>query len=210
MINSKIPLIYESEGFVAVDKPALMLTVPSRMGRLDPRPALGILLQNQLNITLYPVHRLDYEVSGVVVFAKTKGAQRLFSEALERHEILKKYQAIAENPPTPSPILHESLPFSTVFQCLLAEGKKRSFEAPHGLPSETQVTLLRRENDRAYFEAFPITGRRHQIRFHFSRFFAPILGDERYGAKLPWQNPGIALRAVEISFPEKISVPFLF
>jgi len=77
--------VFENEHFIAVDKPPLWLSTPSRMGKEDARPCLGLLLQEQTGHRLFPIHRLDFEVSGLIFFAKTGLAQSVASGAFEKH-----------------------------------------------------------------------------------------------------------------------------
>ena len=59
--------LFQNEHFVIMDKPAMVLTVPDR--HQSDRPCLGLELQKELKTQIFPVHRLDYEVSGLVLFA---------------------------------------------------------------------------------------------------------------------------------------------
>ena len=68
--------IFENEALIVVDKPVNWLTTPAREAD-DPRPCLGRRLQDELGFRIFPVHRLDFEVSGLVLFAKTAAAHRL-------------------------------------------------------------------------------------------------------------------------------------
>ena len=61
---------------VVVDKPAGWLSVPSHAGTADPRPVVGTRLQTQLGGRLWPVHRLDEDVSGLLLFARSAAAHR--------------------------------------------------------------------------------------------------------------------------------------
>ncbi len=187
-------IVFDNQHVVAVDKPADMLTVPGRFGDADPRPVLGRLLEIQLGVRLWPVHRLDREVSGLVVFAKTADAHRIACGLFEGHEIKKVYEAFTEMgkaPPAPMQ--------NICWESRIVRGKKRSFEAPHGQQAITRARVLRQKGDRLHWELQPETGRPHQLRVHLANAGFPIVGDALYGSRLPFEAPGIALRAVALS-----------
>ncbi len=204
--------VFENESFVAVDKPAGWLTVPSRMGKSDPRPCLGPALEAELSARLWPVHRLDLEVSGLVLFARHAEAHRAASSWFENHRVHKRYEALTERRAPPPPLQSE-----VVWQSKLLRGKKRSYESPHGKEATTKARCLGGEPLR--WELWPETGRPHQLRVHLSRAGFPILGDALYGAEQPFTS-GIALRAVQLDFsdcegrgvfdlPDRLEVPGL-
>ncbi|HMN69804.1 MAG TPA: pseudouridine synthase, partial [Bdellovibrionales bacterium] len=69
-------IVFENENLIAVDKPHGWLTTPARSAD-DPRPCLGRELQAAVGSQVYPVHRLDFEVGGLVLFARTAQAHRV-------------------------------------------------------------------------------------------------------------------------------------
>ena len=71
MASTYSSVLFENENFIAVDKKSGVLSVPSRMGKEDPRPVLGLELQETLKKQIFPVHRLDFEVSGMSKNDKT-------------------------------------------------------------------------------------------------------------------------------------------
>ena len=192
-------IVFENEHLVAADKPAGLLTVPSRLGSADPRPCLGRALEQKLAIRLWPVHRLDLEVSGLVLFAKTAQAHRTASVAFEERRVEKRYQALTEGASK-----LDELPASFLWQSRLVRGKRRTFEAPHGRMAVTRAVAERRTSrggeEILVFSLRPETGRSHQLRVHLAQAGFCILGDGLYGARLPYENQAIALRSVALSF----------
>lgn len=198
--------VYEDENLIVVDKPAGFLSVPSRMGKEDPRPVLGIELQKLIGAPIFPVHRLDEETSGVLLFAKTKLAQSIYSRAFEQHKVQKTYQALTNNAEN-----YQKLSGS-VLKNNLFRGKKRSFEAPHGQYAETHVSEIKLFNSTyLMWTLLPKTGRSHQLRVQLSMRGFPIVGDKLYGSnfdfpselKLPAQckpEHAIGLRAIALEF----------
>jgi tRNA pseudouridine32 synthase/23S rRNA pseudouridine746 synthase len=189
-----VKVIFKNENWVLVDKPPEWLTVPGRTGDADPRPCLGKLLEKEVGRRLYPVHRLDFEVSGLVLFALTADAHRRANGWFERHIVRKIYHAYSRGP------VEDGFRQRQTWNSRLVRGKKRSFEAPHGLPSITEAVCLEPESaERALWELQPRTGRSHQLRVEMARHGYPIIGDTLYGG-VKWDKPGIALRAVKLDF----------
>ncbi|MBI3543616.1 MAG: RNA pseudouridine synthase, partial [Deltaproteobacteria bacterium] len=167
-----IKVIFENENFVVVDKPAGWLSVPGRSAGADPRPCLSHELRARWAGAL-PVHRLDGEVSGVILFALGADAHRAGNAWFEGRLVKKRYLALTEGAPPPDP--REA----KLWECRLARGKKRAFEAPHGKPAVTRALWLRQRNelDAQEWLLEPLTGRSHQLRYEPFRHGHPILGD---------------------------------
>jgi tRNA pseudouridine32 synthase/23S rRNA pseudouridine746 synthase len=187
------------------------LTVPGRFGDEDSGPALGRQLEQQLGQRLWPVHRLDREVSGLVLFARSAEAHRLANAAFEGRRVDKQYQALTEGAP-----LIPFCPASFSWQSLLVRGKKRAFEAPHGKQAVTRAEALARipaepwlapdspplsPSQLVRWQLYPETGRPHQLRVHLARAGFAVAGDALYGAKTKFVQPAaIALRSVRLAF----------
>ena len=193
-----LPLVFDNQHVVVVDKPADMLTVPGRFGDADPRPVLGRLLETQLGVRLWPVHRLDREVSGLVVFAKTAESHRIACGLFEGRKVIKIYEALTQGGRA-APRLSQDI----FWESRIVRGKKRSFEAPHGQQAITRARVIRQEDDRLLWELQPETGRPHQLRVHLAKAGFPIVGDELYGSRLTFSAPGIGLRALALSVTDE-------
>ena len=201
-------IVFENDRVVAVDKPPGTLTVPSRLGAADPRPCLGRQLEQALQARLWPVHRLDFEVSGLVLFARSAAAHRIASEAFEGRRVAKTYEALTEGADR-----IVELPAAFDWESRLVRGKRRSFEAPHGtlartharavawVPAAEHVRPDSGLDDRlVHFVLEPETGRPHQLRVHLARAGFPVAGDVLYGARTTIAAPDtIALRSVGLA-----------
>lgn len=184
-------IFFENEFAIVVDKPAGWLTTPARDAK-DPRLVLGRELQARVGAQIYPVHRLDFEVSGIVVFAKTGEAHREMQGWFERGEIRKTY--VAWSSAAGSFEGNEWMEWRS----RLVRGKRRTFEAAHGKESVTRARRVGGRNGVFEWELMPLTGRPHQLRFEMSKHGVPILGDKLYGGA-EWKREGrIALRAVKL------------
>lgn len=104
-------IVFQNSFFVAVDKSAGTLSVPSRLGEKEERPCVGTMLQKELGRQIYPCHRLDFEVSGLLLFALEKDAHRIASRWFEQGEIQKKYEAwtTGEEPTFSKEVWHSKL-----------------------------------------------------------------------------------------------------
>lgn len=187
--------MFENARVVVVEKPAGWLSVPSRIGAEDARPCVGKVLEKTLAVRLWPVHRLDVEVGGLLVFAKDAEAHRLLCVGFESHEVRKTYLAWTSGDlPTDA-----TLSMTTRWQALLLRGKKRAYVHPAGKESVTLVSPLHRTGGKTLWKLCPLTGRPHQLRVELARRNCPILGDALYGSTESWDD-GIALRAIELDF----------
>lgn len=201
-------VVFENSDLIAVDKPSGWLTVPSRFESEDSRKVLGREIEKAKGLRLYPVHRLDFEVSGLVLFAITASGQKMANRWFENQSVQKTYHAISG----PRDFAHwpenlrradESISVGErqEWSCRILRGKRRSYEHPKGDPAVTLAELFRFENGEAHWRLSPKTGRAHQLRFEMSRHGFPIVGDSLYGSRAPWPGDNaIALRAVQLDF----------
>jgi tRNA pseudouridine32 synthase/23S rRNA pseudouridine746 synthase len=168
-----IPLLYEGPDFIAVCKPVGISSIPERDLAV---PSVRTLLEKQLGIRLYTVHRLDKEVSGVMLFAKTADAHRYLNAAFFDRNVKKTYIALVHGV-----IASDS---GTIDAPIRQFGSGRmGVDAKNGKSSITRYSVLERRDQFTLIEAYPLSGRRHQIRVHFYHIGHPIAGDARYGKK---------------------------
>lgn len=195
----RMQVLYEDEQVVAVDKPAGVPTIPDRFGS----DSVQAMLERERGEKLWVVHRLDREVTGVLVFARDASAHRQLSIAFERHDAKKEYEALSEGDPPgpPGKAFH--------WENRLLRGKKRSYPSPHGKLAITDAIFLGELSHALHWRLAPRTGRNHQLRVHLAHAGFPILGDTLYGAHRRWHD-GIALRAVRLTVGDlDISAPTL-
>lgn len=197
----QINIIFENEHIVAVSKPAGYLSVPSRLGSGDPRPCLGKSMEETLKFRLWPVHRLDFEVSGLILFAKSADAHRITNRWFEEHHVRKTYEAL-----TPVPDVLPEINIPQKWESILAKGKKRAFEAAHGKAATTLATLIAvrpfKKTDIAVWQLSPLTGRSHQLRYELFKRKIPVIGDSLYGSGIDFADNAIALRSIGLDFKD--------
>lgn len=178
-------LLTEDEHLIAVRKSAGQLVVADRFG-LEKDVLLhkwGAYLRDkghkpdETGRDLYPVHRLDRDTSGVVLFAKHHEAHRRLSRMFEGREMKKTYWTLACGAPDWDRLRCE-VPLSR------AEGKKGRGRAlvdlQKGKEAITDFSVLQRLGRVTWVEAQPLTGRLHQIRVHLRVLGHPVLFDEAY------------------------------
>ncbi len=192
-----LAIVFKNLHFVVIDKPTAVLSVPSRMGRSDPRPVAGICLQEELGCRIFPVHRLDEDTSGLLMFALSPEASRTANLWFENHEVIKTYEALS------IPLaLQDVQRWSTeqTWHNRLMRGKKRAYEAAYGKPSITKARCVTASSEnKSVWHLQPITGRSHQLRYEMARHGFPIAGDITYGSKQkPDGEEGIDLRAFKL------------
>ncbi len=171
----KLPVIYEDEAILALDKPA-GLAVHGGSG-----VAHGVIesLRSMRPQARYLelVHRLDRETSGVLLIAKKRSALLALHELLRRRDIDKRYLAGVKGR-FRNDLQRVRLALS---ERRGAAGEKRVVVSEDGQEAQTVLRLVERNDEFSLVEAQLLTGRTHQIRVHLAALKHPILGDERYG-----------------------------
>ena len=168
-------VLHRAERWIAVDKPAGL--VVHRGERTRHEPAVLQIVRDLVGRRVYPVHRLDRAASGVLVLALDSDAARWLGLAFAERRVQKRYVAIvrgwvAERGVIDSPLHEEGAPAPA--EALTAFARLSCFEVP--------VAVGRYATARySIVEAFPHTGRMHQLRRHFAHLRHPIIGDVRYG-----------------------------
>lgn len=148
-----------------------------------------------------PVHRLDRETSGLMVFARTVPAERDLVRQFAAHSIERKYLAVVAG----------DIQAMTIESMLIRDrgdgrrGSARPNQAGEGKRAVTHVRVLERRQELTLVECQLETGRTHQIRIHLSEQGHPVCGDKVYGAKKPGRAaPRLALHAAVLQFDHPI------
>ena len=204
--QSEIPsVLYLDNHLIAVCKPAGILTQADDSGDESLMDKVKVWIKTEFNkpgnVFLGLIHRLDRNVSGVVLFARTsKGASRL-SEQFRNKTTEKFYRAIVEGKPQSEQaslshhLRKEKTLKSTVFQ---RPGK----DTKH---AELEYKMLKNYEGTSLLEIKLHTGRFHQIRAQLAFIGHPVLGDNKYGAVTPLPERQIALYAHRLIFKHPIS-----
>ncbi|WP_119072518.1 RluA family pseudouridine synthase [Aggregatilinea lenta] len=179
-----IPLdvLYEDESVAVINKPAGMVVHPA-VGHAGGTLVNGVLARwpeiaafgevDRAGI----VHRLDKETSGVIVIAKTLTALENLRQQFKDRAISKRYIALVDGvPETSEGVIDAPIGRDTA-------QRKRMSVVRDGRESMTEFRVLETFNDYALIEAFPKTGRTHQIRVHMAFVDHPVVGDTVYGRR---------------------------
>jgi len=219
-----LDILYEDEFLLAVNKPKGMVVHPSfghsegtlvnailgylqkaghgpwAMGNGDPSEL------STPNLELFPkgvrpgiVHRLDKGTTGVILIAKDYKTQEILSSLFQERAVQKTYRALVEGIiRSDEGTIEESISRHPV------QRKKMAVVKEGGRKSETAYKILRRLHGFTYIEAYPKTGRTHQIRVHLAHISHPVVGDETYGRNAKHSADRPLLHAYSISFPHPV------
>jgi RluA family pseudouridine synthase len=164
-------VLFECDDFVVVSKEAGILSIKAR-GSLSFSVSLFDILKQKYG-TLYIVHRLDKDTSGIILFAKNKEAHKRFCSMFEKSEVEKKYLALVFGN-------MDSDSFK-IEKPIKEFGSGRMGISEDGKNAITEFKVLERYDKYTLVEAKPVTGRRHQIRVHLYWCGNPVVGDKLYG-----------------------------
>ncbi len=179
----KETVLYQDESLVVADKPHFLPVIPSGQYVQE---TLLVRLKRKLNLPdLVPLHRIDRDTAGVVLFA-VKPSQRAAYHALFRDgNITKTYQAIA---PYKESLARIELPFSIINRLETAANFMQMHAvvgAPNAHTDIVCIEQLSTDSSLARYTLQPRTGKRHQLRVHMLGLGVPIIGDGIYPEFLP-------------------------
>lgn len=186
-----VPVLYQDERTIVCVKPA---------GLLSERGGLPELLEKQCGGEVWPVHRLDRAVGGVMVYARSREAAASLSASIAARQAEKEYLAVVEGRPAENAgelrdlLYHDAARSKSYVVSRMRKGVKEASLGYRLLETaETGQGCLSLLRVRLH------TGRSHQIRVQFASRRLPLAGDARYGSRL---RCGIALWAYSLSFPD--------
>jgi RluA family pseudouridine synthase len=186
----EIPVLFEDDHLLALDKPSGLLTSPDRYDAQ--RPNLMKLLHagisdgkpwaRERGLTyLMNAHRLDFETSGVILLAKNKPVLVQLANLFGAEKPVKKYLALVHGAPAEDRFETDAkLSPHPVHVGLVRVDSK------HGKKSKTIFSVLEKFSGYTLLRCEPLTGRTHQIRVHLRHLGLPIVGDSLYGGKPLW------------------------
>jgi 23S rRNA pseudouridine1911/1915/1917 synthase len=199
-------LVYEDDYFVVVDKAAGVLTVPTDHGEkntLVERVSHYISYSRRKRLASL-VHRLDREVSGLLVMAKNDAVAARLIEQFKERKPERAYVAIVAG------LLQKDS--ATIRTHLGTRKNLDRYSAPESVDTELAIThyqVTRRLVDTTLLEVHLETGRRNQIRVHLAELGHPVLGDPRYGGDLSdhpkWIRQRMALHASTLGFVHPVT-----
>jgi tRNA pseudouridine32 synthase/23S rRNA pseudouridine746 synthase len=165
-------VLYRDDYLVVADKPHFLPVVPS--GRYL-HETLLVRLKHKLGIdTLAPVHRIDRETAGLVLFTIQPHTRGVYQALFRERQVAKRYEAIAP--------WRADLALPLVYRSRLVEASSfMQMQEAEGEPNtETAIALLERKAAMARYELRPVSGQRHQLRVHMAALGIPIENDAIY------------------------------
>lgn len=171
----KTRILHEESGLLAYDKPPYLPVTPQD----GPKSWSLVDILKPRYPDLIPVHRLDADTSGIVLFARNATVAERLEHYFKEHEVRKTYHALVRGHPHPAGT-HKSYLIKTV-----ARKGFEQWQSGRGQDAREAITTwtVEREIGRwaALVKVEPKTGRYHQIRIHFSEMGHPLYGDRLYG-----------------------------
>ena len=175
-VEARIPfeaaVLFQDAHLVVADKPHFLPVTPSGHYLQE---TLLVRLKNQLGLdSLIPIHRIDRETAGLVLFSVNPAERDAYQALFRQREVSKHYEAIAPwRPELRFPLLRKS-------RIVEDEPFFRQREIPGEPNSETHVEVLETQGDWARYALSPVTGKKHQLRVHMNALGLPIRNDRMY------------------------------
>ncbi|MBQ7293051.1 MAG: RluA family pseudouridine synthase [Clostridia bacterium] len=172
-------ILYQDKNLIFVVKPSGVLSQKDEKGRANMVDELSVLCKCEV----YPVHRLDMEVGGVMVYAKNAEAAAKMSVITASHENFKKeYLAVVEGFPKESGTFEDLLYHDKIKNKTYVVKRERKGVKKAKLEYRVVGQITTDEREISLVKVRLYTGRTHQIRVQFASRGFPIVGDRRYGA----------------------------
>ncbi|HEX3186638.1 MAG TPA: pseudouridine synthase [Pyrinomonadaceae bacterium] len=200
-IPFKEQVLYQDEHILVADKPHFLPVIPS--GKFLHETLLVRLRKQCMTEDLAPIHRLDRETAGVVLFSLNRKTRGHYTSLFRNRKVRKVYEALA-------PSLEESsFPITRRSRVVQAEPFFRMKEVPGEANSETHISVISNLENLSLYQLLPHTGRKHQLRVHLAALGIPVVNDKLYPALIPSDDADFSqplkLLAKSISFRDPLS-----
>lgn len=188
-----IPVIYEDDWLLVVDKPSGLLTIPTP--KREQRTLTSILNEDLkekgLSVRLHPCHRLDRETSGLLIYAKGKSVQQKMMQEFHQKKVRKVYIAFVQGAPPKD---------------------QGQIDYPiEGQSATTKYKIIQRKKDFSVLEISPLSGRTNQIRIHLKRIGHPIVGETKFAFRRDFKlrSKRLCLHAETIEFSHPVTKKYI-
>ena len=175
-VEARIPfeeaVLYQDDHLVVADKPHFLPVTPSGHYLQE---TLLVRLKKRLGIdTLIPIHRIDRETAGLVLFSTQPDERNAYQAMFRDHAVTKHYEAIAP--------WRQDLTWPITRKSRIVEDEPffRQREVPGPPNSETHMDVIEKSGGFARYALSPVTGKKHQLRVHMNALGLPILNDRMY------------------------------
>lgn len=194
-------VLHADSDLVVADKPHFLPVTPS--GGFVRETLLARLRQRLGNPALVPLHRIDRDTAGLVLFSASAATRNLYQSLFRERRIRKRYEAIA--PALPA----LSVPHMRSTRLVAGEPFFRMQEVDGPANTQTRIEVMERDGARWHYALEPSTGKKHQLRVHMAALGAPVVGDQLYpelGGRVAgdYSQP-LQLLAKSLSFVDPLS-----
>jgi len=193
----EIPIIFENDNVVVVDKPVGMLS--HSKGAFNPEFTVADFMkdkyQGEQTERTGIVHRLDRTTSGVMICAKNDEASKFLQKQFSTRKVEKTYLALLSTmPDDQDAMIDVPIERNPKMPSTFRVG-------PNGKPSQTEFSVLKEKNGKVLVELHPATGRTHQLRVHMAFMDLAIIGDSVYGGA-PAERVMLHAYKLELDLPD--------
>lgn len=194
-------ILFQDDCLIAVDKPHFLPVMPAGKYLQE---TLLVRLKRETGIeTLSPIHRLDRDTAGIVLFCINPAQRGHYQALFQRRAVRKIYQAIAPNCPD------GILPVTRRSRLAESGNFMQMHEVDGPWNAETRVSLLRKGLHNSLYQLEPVTGKKHQLRVHMQALGIPLLNDNIYpvfrSERFDCLQDPLQLLASDIEFTDPIS-----
>ena len=194
-------VLYQDEHILVADKPHFLPVIPA--GKFLHETLLVRLRKQRATEALVPIHRLDRETAGVVLFSLNRKTRGHYTSLFRNRKVRKLYEALA-------PTLEDSnFPITRRSRVVRAEPFFRMKEVPGEANSETHISVISNLGSLSLYQLLPLTGRKHQLRVHLAALGIPVVNDKLYPALTASDDADFSqplkLLAKSISFRDPLS-----
>lgn len=170
-------VMYRDEHIVVADKPHFLPVVPS--GKYLKETLLVRLKQKLQLDDLVPLHRIDRETAGLVIFSHDPESRGKYASLFQMRSVRKVYEAVALH----NPVLQ--FPIERASRIVAGKPFFRMDEAQGQPNAHTRISIIEVKNGMARYRLEPSTGRKHQLRVHMAALGIPIINDRIYPVTMP-------------------------
>lgn len=199
-IPFKEEILFKNEHFIVVDKPHFIPVTPT--GRFVKESLLARLKHRYQIEEISPIHRLDRETAGIVMFTCNTEVRGAYQTLFQKREVDKIYEAIA-------PLSNQEFPLTNRSRIVKSEPFFIMKEEDGEANTETRIDIKSVKNDLARYSLKPVTGKQHQLRVHMMSLGCPILNDPFYPKLLPCKGEDyskpLQLLAQSLSFIDPLT-----